>query len=418
VLNLIGAVLDTRAEVLGRTSSEAGRQRIESVNPVILSWYGGEDFLSCCADQLRRLQPSEKRFILSHWRQIDGDDRAREKLAEALTSADPRVPDAIRDHDELSGTFGTLIRFNEYCRGQGRGRRSGGPKISLTNYLEDFEKLERPILERIISRMNDRDRIDIDTVMKLRGKISLVDNEHKGARAWAHEEVNREGGEDAEDLDPFLLEQRQLVDTLYNVVLGDSVGSERGLLSSVPRTVGSAELERVNAFALELVKYSREVRSGEEPAAARMGRSYVPNPYRPMSELFGAAAAEPDLPAPPLAGLLVAYWELITDDDRWLAWQDSCDHLQFALGKAERRRSVSRLGDAQLDDAWEDHLSMLRAQLPQIRAQEKALVTPIGLGDKNFQAETRTQEQETEEITAESLAAGEYIDRHLRGFSR
>src|SRR5262249_54964130 len=153
---------------------------------------------------------------------------------------------------------------DDYCRKQSCGAPSKGPKIPLLTYLTVLENLDRSELATIIGAMKDAYRIDIDKVMKLRESISKVDPGVKNARSWAHEAVNRAGGEDARDIDIFLLEQRQLIDTLYNEVLADSAGSGGELLSSVPRTVGAANLERVNAFALELIKHI-QARGGPRP---------------------------------------------------------------------------------------------------------------------------------------------------------
>jgi hypothetical protein len=297
VLNLIRAVLETRRQVrLG--ASETGRQRINNTSPVILRWFGGDNFLACCADQLTRLKPIQRRFILSHWKPIDGDDDARRALAEALTSPDPQMPGFVREHDGMKKSFETLLMFNDYCRRQERGRPAGGPGISLLRYVQDFEDMEVPELEAMIAGMNDRDRIGIDTVMNLRTSIAKVDPGDKRNRSWAHEEVERNGGEQGAGL--FRLQQRQFIDTLYNEVLADSVDSNRELLSSVPRSVSRIGLEQANAFALELIEYSKirwqRERSTDDgtPGAGESGSGRV------MSELFEAAATVPDLPAPPL----------------------------------------------------------------------------------------------------------------------
>jgi hypothetical protein len=414
VLNLIRAVLETRRQVrLG--ASEAGRQRINNASPLILRWFGADSFLACCAGQLMRLEPPQQRFILSHWKPIDGDDDARAELAEALKSPDPQMPGFVREHDGMKKSFETLLMFNDYCRKQERGRRAGGPGIRLLRYVQDFEAMEVPGLERIIAGMNDRDRIDIDTVMKLRTSIKKVDRGDKENRSWAHEEVERNGGEQGAGL--FRLQQRQLIDTLYNEVLADSVDSNRELLSSVPRSVSRRGLEEANAFALELIRYSKiqwqRERSTDDgsPGAGGSGSGRV------MSELFEAAATVPELPAPPLEGLLTAYWEIIADDGRWLAWQDSCDSLQFAFQRAQRLREARRPGDSRLDDAWAAHLNMLKGQLPHIRATDRTLVTRVGLGDQSYQ--TRSQfDGDQVEPDPDSLASAQYIDRYLRGFFR
>lgn len=414
VLNLIRAVLETRQQVrLG--ASEAGRQRINNASPIILRWYGGDNFLACCAGQLLRLKPVQTRFILSHWKPIDSDDKARTELAEALTSPDPQMPVYVREHDGMKKSFETLLMFNDYCRRQERGRGTGGPGISLLRYVHDFEAMDVPELGRIIAGMNHRDRIDIDTVMELRESIAKVGPDDKRNRSWAHEDVERNGGEQEAGL--FRLQQRQLIDTLYNEVLADSVGSDRELLSSVPRSISRAGLEQANAFALELIKYSKIRWQQERSVDDSKPRAGESGSGRVMSELFEAAATVRDLPAPPLEGLLTAYWEIIADDDRWLAWQDSCDSLQFAFQRAQRFREVGRPGDSRLDDAWGAHLNMLKRQLPHIKATDRTLVMRVGVGDQSYQTRSQFDDDHVEPDPA-SLATAQYIDRYLRGFFR
>jgi hypothetical protein len=415
VLNLIRAVLETRQRVrLG--ASEAGRWRINNASPIILRWYGGADFLSCCAEQLERQEPVQRRFMLSHWKPIDGDDDARTALAEALTSTNLQMPGFVREHDGMQKSFETLLMFNDYCRRQGRGRGAAGPGISLLRYVQDLETMEVPELARLIDGMTERDRIDTGTVMKLRESIREVRPDDKKNRSWAHEKVERNGGE--ANAGRFLLQQRQLIDTLYNEVLADSAGSDRELLSSVPRSVAGARLEQANAFALELIKYSK-ARWQQERGAHDESRVAEPRSEHVMSETFEAAAAVPDLPAPPLEGLMTAYWQIIADDDRWLAWQDSCDSLQGAFQRAQRLTETGRPADSRLDDAWGAHLSVLREQLDgnHVIATDQTLVVPVRAGDQTYRTSSQFDGDYVEPDPV-SLATAQYIDRYLRGIFR
>ena len=405
VLNLVRTILDTRQRIRNQVG-KSGLERIDSTSPIILRWFGQDDFFSCCADQLLRLAPPRRRFILSHWKAIDRNDKARKELAGALLSRSPSPPESIAEHEGLAESYETLRRFDAYCRGYDRGKRSGGPQISLLTYLQDFASLERTELETIIGAMQDPYRIDTDTVMKLRESISRVDPEEKGNRSWAHEAVNSAGGE--EKCNIFFLEQRQLVDTLYNVQLADSTGSDVELASSVPRTVGAANLERANAFALELIGHTRQrTRSADNHDVS--GNEPELNPA--MSDLFMAWETAPDLPAAPLERLLMAYWELVADDDRWRPWQNSCEELQTAL---EQFHSRGRSAAAQFHNAWAAHMSMLRAQLPHVRATEQALITSIELDGESFSTETQPRNEEEAELFRASMAAGQYVDRYLR----
>lgn len=174
VLNLTGAILQTRTEVRA-AATPIGRQRIDAANPFKLRWFGkeNESFFDCCANQLRRLA-TPGRLVLSHWKKIDGSNEIREELAAELTAETPRFPPSIREIDyphvdgigELEQSFNTLIEFNEYCQGSDRGRRSGQSHISLLEYVKVFESLDGEELQEVIDG-----KIDIDTVMHLRESI-------------------------------------------------------------------------------------------------------------------------------------------------------------------------------------------------------------------------------------------------------
>jgi hypothetical protein len=425
VLNLVRETLLARKVVRETSTTAAEREHIDNADPFKLRWYAPTpdqtDFLSCSAEQLLRLQ-GQRRFILSAWKQIDGNDQARTDLANALTADRPRFPGSLRELDsrdddgagELEQSFETLIMLDEYCRGRrGRSDPSGKSHISLLEYVQDFEGLDSTKLERVMDG-----KIDIDTVMHLRESIGKQPENAKGARSWAHQMVEAAGGE--EHCGDFLLQQRQLIDTLYNEVLADSVGSNHDLLSSVPRTVGNEKLEQVNAFALNLIRFSKQRHRAE---LATAGATEVPASYDPatdMSEVFVAASAAPELPASPVGALLVAYWQLLAEEDTWRAWQASCDQLEDSLNTALRRRAAGQRAGSQLSDAWEAHLDMLQDQLPHVRTYEGSLATTIELSGKDYCTLTGflAQAPAGDRGEAGSLAAGEYIDRYLRNVVR
>jgi hypothetical protein len=420
VLNLIRETLLART-IVRETATTAERERIDNADPFKLRWYAPtpdqKDFLSCCAGQLLRLQ-RPGRFILSAWKIIDDNDRARTDLANALTAEKPKFPDSLKELDnaddgaagELEQSFETLIMLNEYCRGRhGRSEPSGKSHISLLEYLQDFEGLDEAELHGVMDG-----KIDIDTVMHLRESIIEQPGDTKGARSWAHQQVEDAGGE--YKCGDFLLQQRQLIDTLYNEVLADSVGSNHDLLSSVPRTVGNEKLEQVNTFALNLIRFSKRRRRKKLAAA---GDAEVPASYDPatdMSEVFVAASAEPDLPTSPVGALLVAYWQLLATGETWRAWQASCQHLEDSLTTALRRRAEGQRAGSQLSEAWQAHLDTLQDQLPHVVAYEGALASAIELSGKGYCTLTSFGADVTGE--AGSLAAGEYIDRYLRNVVR
>src|ERR1700722_8726142 len=89
VLSLLHATLTARRAVREGATPD-GQQRIDDADPFILRWYAPTadqtNFASCCAEQLLRLELPGRRFVLSHWKKIDGDDAARTALAAALTA--------------------------------------------------------------------------------------------------------------------------------------------------------------------------------------------------------------------------------------------------------------------------------------------------------------------------------------------
>ena len=420
VLNLIRETLEAR-ETVRETATTGERDRIDNADPIKLRWYAPtadqKDFLSCCAGQLLRLQ-RPGRFILSAWKIIDDNDRAREDLAKELTAEKPKFPDSLKELDsggggaagELEQSFNTLIMLNEYCRSRhGRSEPSGKSHISLLQYLQDFEGLDNAELHRVMDG-----KIDIDTVMHLRESINEQPEDTKGARSWAHQKVEDAGGESK--CGDFLLQQRQLIDTLYNEVLADSVGSNHDLLSSVPRTVGNEKLEQVNVLALNLIRFSKQRRRAELAAA---GDAEVPASYDPatdMSEVFASASAAPDLPASPVGALLVAYWQLLANEETWRAWRASCDYLEDSLNTALRRRAAAQRAGSQLSEAWQAHLDTLQGQLPHVVKYEDALASAIKLGGKDYCTLTSFGAEARGETG--SLATGEYIDRYLRNVLR
>jgi hypothetical protein len=407
-LNLIAAILQTRANVSERTTSPAGKQRIDDADPLILRWYTttGLGFFGCCGDQLRRLE-GQSRFILSFWKPIDRKDSLRVQLADALTSPTPEFPAAIREIDEpkhdgigeMERAFKTLIQLDKYCHQRpGRGGQSPGARISLLNYITDFENLAGKELEKVMDG-----GIDIDTVMHLKESVARQDPKDKSARGWAHHLVEGAGGEENRD-NSFLVQQRQLIDTLYNKVLADSLGENHSLLSSVPRSVGNRKLEQVNAFALDLIRYIQERRADQIEAEVPTRFHGKPD----MSELFLRASSVPDLQPAPLGILLEAYWELVADDDRWPAWGQSCARLERSLHRALELRA-QRLTDAQLSDAWLAHLSLLEEKMPHITVRDGKLLASIDQPGEDHCTMTGL-----DEFHADSLAAAEYVDHYLK----
>jgi hypothetical protein len=409
-LNLIAAVLDTRTLVYKRTESLAGKQRIDDTDPFILRWYTTEDlnFFGCCADQLNRLE-GQRRFILSFWKPIDRKDPLRVQLAQAFTSPKPEFPAAIREIDEpkrdgigkMERAFETLIQLDRYCHDRpGRGGESPGSPVSLLDYVTDFQNLAGSELEEVIDG-----GIDIDTVMHLKESVARQKPGDKSARGWAHHLVEGAGGEEeCEKYDPFLVEQRQLIDTLYNKVLADSLGENHTLLSSVPRTVGNRKLEQVNAFGLDLIRYIQQRRADQVNAEVPVRFHGRPD----MSELFLRASSVPGLQPAPLGILLTTYWELIADDDRWPAWRQSCGRLERSLHRALELRRQG-LADAQLSDAWLAHLSLLDEKMPHITVRDGKLFAAIDQPGEDHCTMTGL-----DEFYADSLAAAEYVDHYLK----
>jgi len=424
VHNLLATVLETRDEVRNRRGTgEGGRKRLDEARPFSVRWYGASDFLACCADQLRRLEPPDRRFILSHWKAIDGEDSARVELAEALTARRDQLPGSVAEYDtpagpeepgELARSYQTLLRLDEYARSPGGGAPSRRSARDLANYLIEFEGMDRGVLATMLrSRQYESGAaLDLDTAIRLQTSLSEVDYDDKKNRSWAHKKVEEAGGEDCRDV--FLLQQRQLVDTLYNSVLADSSGSDCELMSSVPRTVSSTPLQWANWLAVDLIKAINSFGAQGPSLASGHDAARTPVAAEEMSTVFKTAVEDPDLEAAPLPQLFLAYWRLIADDDTWLAWQDSCDQLQLGLRRAQRRRSMGRQPDSFLTDSWLSHLDMLQGQLPHVRADHGRLIAGLTLGKQDY-VEVDQVEQPGTATYVESLASGQYIDRYLRG---
>lgn len=411
VLNLMGAIKETRESVY-EVASPTEKQRMDGTNPFILRWFAPNnepDFFSCCAEQMLRLE-GQGRLLLSFWKKIDDNDAARRDLAAAFTSANPVFPESVREVDdpgeegvgELERGFETLVWLDRYSRqGQGRGAAAGQSHSRMLDYIGDLEGLDESGLAELAGG-----KIDVDTAAHLRESIQRQDPAVKGARSWAHRAVQAAGGE--EHCGDFLLQQRQLIDTLYNKILADTVGAQHGLLSSVPRTVGNRGLEEVNGFALNLIRLTMR-RRGILPAADGTRVADHIDTAPDMSELFVPASAVRDLPPAPLKVLLTAYWELVADGDRWPAWRHSCDRLERALRRALDLRSRG-LADAQLIDAWQGHLSLLEDVLAQNMVRQGKLVAAIEGPGGSYCAMSGPGE-----IEGDSLAAAQYIDQYLKG---
>lgn len=424
VHNLLATVLETRATMRNQAGKgKGGRKRLDDARPFSLRWYGGPDFLACCAEQLTRLEPPERRFILSHWKAIDGNDSARVDLAEALTARDDQLPGSVAEYDtpagpgepgELTRSFKTLLRLDEYARSPGGGVPSRRSARDLADYLIEFEGMNRDVLATMLRNRQDESgaALDLDTAIGLQTSIREVDYDHKKNRSWAHKKVEEAGGEDCRD--EFLLQQRQLVDTLYNSVLADSSGSDCELMSSVPRTVSSKPLQWANWLAVDLIRTINPLVAEGPLLASGRDAAQTPVAAEEMSAVFETARQDPDLQAAPLPQLFLAYWQLIADDDTWLAWQDSCDQLQLGLRRAQRRRSMGRQPDSFLTDSWLSHLDMLQDQLPHVRAEQGRLLAGLTLGEQDY-LEINEVEQPGTATYVESLASGQYIDRYLRG---
>jgi hypothetical protein len=422
VQNLLATVLKTRDDVR-EGAGQGGRKRLDEARPFSVRWFGGPDFLACCAGQLTRLQPSERRFILSHWKAIDADDAARADLAEALTTRHTQLPGSVAEHDrpaasgepgELARSFQTLLRLDEYASSPGGGNPARPAARDLLGYLAEFEQMDRDALVTMLRNRQDEsgDALDLDTVIRLQQSISTVGYEDKKNRSWAHKKVEEAGGEDRAD--EFLLQQRQLVDTLYNSVLADSAGSDCELMSSVPRTVSSKPLQEANSLAVDLIETINPLGAKGQLMASGQDAVQTPVAKEEMSSVFKTAAEDPGLQAAPLPQLFRAYWQLIADDDTWLDWQDSCDQLQLGLRRAQRRRSMGRQPDSFLIDGWLSHLDMLQYQLPHVRADHGRLIAGLRLGEHDY-VEIDQVEQPGTATYVESLASGQYIDRYLRG---
>ena len=358
VLELVTAVLAARDDVIASLrSSASARDYLTRDRPFLLTWYGANSFVEACAAQLRKCDPTdlEHRFLLSAWGAIDLSCELRTQLADALL-ADPRLvePSWLAEYPGLVGHFDALRTIIQYAGKHGRGRPASTEQgTDLVTYLKWYHQLgsETGPLPGLAERWGCPADIAMELWRRIDSELRQKDGETKlGSRSWIHVAVRV--ANESEDPDRLTLEQlKELIDTFYNARLAESAYAEHDFLSSVPRSSDVGEMKNVNDLAVGVIGDLRPDAQGQ-----------------PLAGVFTSAADEPKLEVAPLRQLFRAYWEIIADDDRRRAWQESCEEVNRLLrAKPDAQAEASSLSWAgRFSDAWADHMSLLARQLPEL----------------------------------------------------
>lgn len=362
VLELVRAVLEARDDVRrGVRPGTWAHKRLTESRPFLLSWYGAGSFFEACAAQLRKFQPIEKRFLLSAWKAIDLNTDRRAQLANALLADPyPEAPAWLDEFPDLIVHFDTLRMLNGYAAEYGRGMAASSEKgTDLLDYLRYYHELGADTGP--LRNLAEQWGCPTDIAMTLWHRIDRELHRDKGpedlsSRSWVHLAVTvaRDHEEPQPDLD--LLEQlKKLIDTFYNARLAQSAYAEHDFLSSVPRSADVDELKYVNDLAVGVIRERRS--DASTPPLAGI-----------FSEVFKAPSDEPELAVKPLRRLFQAYWEIASDDERYLTWQRSCGTVNGLL--RDRPPNSDSQGHAvwarRFQESWADHMSLLRRELPDV----------------------------------------------------
>ncbi|MCY7299324.1 MAG: hypothetical protein LH616_08950, partial [Ilumatobacteraceae bacterium] len=361
--------------------------------PFIVSWFKPNktdvvDFFSACAEQLRR----QSGFVLSAWKQIDGDAAARENMAAALTARDRRIPAAL--DGDLLDRYEALLRFEEYVNGHGHSRQAASPAISLGAIVDHFigmspEKRQDMAAER---------GCGVDLARDLREELASR-RDGIGARSWAHSSHDRMTARSTANEPSFSHLVRELMDTLYNDVMAESAAKGFAYLSSVPRMDGRHELIEVNDLALGIVEDARRALGDDQKQVSRrFGGS--------LAGSFTSATAGQGLTAEPLEQLLLAHWQILADDDAYVPWQESCMRLERALS--------DDVGPDELQDTWGSHLDTLQARVPAVSVSDQSVDIVLRHGGSAFCQDHELKRPGSTPRDAVLLAAGSYLDELRR----
>ncbi|MGX1884778.1 hypothetical protein [Streptomyces sp. NPDC055287] len=402
MLDLADVVLETWEQ----TKQEAAKQnaaQLARARPFVLHRFRQPTFFAACSDQLRRSDPQARNYFkLSAWEPIDHLVPVRHALADVLEQragggTARSVPAEIRENPQLARYFDMLLRLNKYFEEfaeYDRSREACAPQTSLRSYVEHL--IDMP-LGRVVELAAGHDcpeetALRLQTAVRKKAEESAGSDREKGPdavnRGWVH------SGADLAGQDPLLGDQlRELVDTLYNAVMAESAFARFEYMSSVPRVDGRDELKHVNAFSMALIQDTRLAKGEHAGGNQRSLR---------MAGMFAAAEAVPNLSVAPLRKVFEAYWALVADDERRLAWQDSCTELN-------RLVRLNKPVDQELRDAWESHLAQLQASLPHVVTVERGrLAIPVGSGPDGH-VQTMALGKLSEEDLDRSFAAGEYL---------
>jgi hypothetical protein len=416
VLELASVVLAARDEVRSHLKpGTAPRERLTKARPFLLCWYRAGSFFEACANQLRNINEEslDERFLLSAWKAIDLDAGRRRELADCLLNPPgPAGPFWLNEYDRFPEMWDMLQAINryasEYDRGRAASQAQGTDLIAYLNHYHELGANGGPLPE-----LAARWGCPADIAMALWNRLDMEmaraaaeekekDRKRLESRSWVHVAVSEAREAHADDLE--LLERlKELIDTFYNARLSQSVYARHGFMSSVPRSADN-DLQEVNDLAVGLIGHvNRDTRTP------------------PLRGAFTAPADEPQLPVAPLRRLFQDFWEVIADDERCGIWRGSCKRMTGLLdmrpaesGSAERRN-----WNSEFKDAWDDHLSLLSRQLPEVVRTDDSTGTlrvAVQPGQAMYQQALRSwsaTDENTRPLTADEadtlLATGRYV---------
>lgn len=364
VLELTSVALSAGDEVRARLRpGTAARERLTQARPFLLCWYKADSFFEACAGQLRNINeesPEEERFLLSAWKAIDLDPRKRHELADCLLNpSGPEAPSWLDEYARFPEMWDALQTINRYASEYDRGRTaSEAPGTDLIAYLNYYHELGAN--KGRLAQLAPRWGCPADTAMALWNRLDKEitraaaeerekDRKRLESRSWVHVAVSRAREPGADDLE--LLEQlKELIDTFYNARLSQSVYARHGFMSSVPRSADN-DLQQINDLAVGLI-----------------GHLHPSTRTPPLKGAFTAPADQPQLQIAPLRRLFQDFWEVIADDEGHHLWEESCNRMTTLLDRrpAESGSAQRRSWASDFEDAWDDHLSLLSRQLPEV----------------------------------------------------
>ncbi|MBN0048495.1 hypothetical protein JS756_31235 [Streptomyces actuosus] len=352
-LEFAGVILDA-LQVSAGPMPEEDRQRLSPFE--LRVWApgaapGGVSLLGAAADQLRRSGGARK-FVLSAWPEIDDQPDAREEMARLLDTLrrgdtlPPLLPGFLRD-----GTMGRQFEtFRRLYALAGGGRElpcaRHRPGYALADHVAGFAAVDDKAMDVLSAAAGVPTELANDIRHAIRTQMGNdPENPHPSInnRSWVHEPDIYAAG-------PIDLRVQEFVDTLYNAVLAASAEAMDAYLSSPPRVGWERGVQQSNELALAFLRS----RQGMDPH----GRPALQGQLSRVRDAVGLPSQEQLVIG--MSAIFEAYFEhRTTDESLQHAWNQSCERLRYLSG-----RGGDAWVPAELDDAWQRHLQLLRAMLP------------------------------------------------------